>query len=205
MLFFILLAILLGIIIFAIYYFVFRKTSEDNLPVTNVTTITNKIEGYDYTLEDRDTEIFNDLFKELKENLESDSINEKLYAENLAKMFIIDLFTIDNKTSKYDIGGLEYILENAKESFRAKILDTIYKTVEDNSYKTRTQKLPIVKSIQMTNLEQTTYQIEENTFSAYEVTLTWEYVEKLGYDTSAKIIMIKEDNKLSIVTYEPEN
>ena len=35
--------------------------------------------------------------------------------------------------------------------------------------------------------------------NAYEVTLTWEYNKDLGYETTTKIILVHENNKLSIV------
>jgi len=186
----------------ALYRF-FNSPEEEKPPITNITKVTNAIEGYNYTLEDRDTELFGELFKTLKENLESDTPNEETYAKTLAQIFIVDLFTIDNKISKYDIGGLEYLYEGARESFRSKILDSIYKTVEDDSYKTRKQNLPIVKTVEVLNVENTTYKIGDTKYNAYQINLSWTYEENLGYDTKASIVLIKEENKLSIVSYKP--
>ena len=125
------------------------------------------------------------------------------YVESISKLFIIDLFTIDNKVSKYDIGGLDYLYDGAKESFRSKILDTIYKNVEDNSYKNRKQSLPIVENITNISKEQTSYKINETEYDAYFVTIAWDYQSDLGYDKNAKLTIIKEENKLSIIAYEP--
>ena len=165
--------------------------------------MTNEIEGYQYTLDDRDGELFQKLFQELKEVLEKEKIDEELYIELISKLFIIDLFTLDNKTSKYDIGGLEFLKEEAKESFRAKVLDSIYKTVEDNSYNNRQQNLPIVKNIEVEKKEKSSYKIGNEQNAAYEISLKWEYEENLGYDTKAKIIVVKEENKWSIISYQP--
>lgn len=192
--------IILGFIIFE---FILKKKPEEKPPITNVATVTNKIEGYDYTLDDRDSELFKELFQELKNELEKESIEEQKYGEIIAKLFIIDLFTIDNKTSKYDIGGLEYLHSEAKDSFRSKILDTIYKTVEDNSYKTRKQELPIVKSVEIINTQKTTYKKDDTKLDAYEIELSWSYEQNLGYDSKAKIILVKEENKLSLISYHP--
>lgn len=191
---------ILGLILFL---FVFKKEKEEKPPITNVASVTNKIEGYDYTLDDRDSELFATLFKELKENLESEERKEEEYVTTLAKLFVVDLFTIDNKTSKYDIGGLEYLHTDARESFRSKILDSIYKTVEDNSYKTRKQELPIVQNVEIIETKKTTYSHNNQKENAYEIDLNWEYKENLGYDTKAKIIMIQEEAKWSIVSYQP--
>jgi len=198
----IMITILIGIIIYKVLFF---KEEKSENPITNISTITNKIEGYNYTLEDRDTELFNTLFQELKQNLENSEIDDIKYVQSIAKLFIVDIYTIQNKISKYDIGGLEYLYEGAKESFRAKILDSMYKTVEDDSYKTRKQELPIVKSIEAKEPQQTNYSMNGNTYDAYEVTLSWEYEKNLGYDTTGTLIIVKEENKWSIVSYKPGN
>ncbi len=186
----------------SIHKLILNKPKEEKT-ITNVANVTNKIEGYNYTLDDRDNELFESTFKELKENLESDEINEEEYAKSLAKLFIIDIYTIENKVSKYDIGGLEYLNENAKDSFRAKLLDTLYKTVEDDSYKTRTQELPNVKSIEVNNITTTSYKMGGTDYEAYEVTLSWTYEKDLGYDKSGTITMIKEEKRLDVTSYNP--
>lgn len=199
----VLIILILAAVSFAIYKCFFSNSQNEDRPINNVTKVTNKIEGYEYLLEDRDTQIFQEIFSDLKENLEKEEINQDAYIESLAKLFIIDLFTLDNKINKYDVGGLDYLYEGAKESFRAKILDTIYKNVEDNSYKTRKQILPIVKDVTITSVEKSSYKIDKTTYESFEIIVSWEYTEDLGYDDSAKIIMIKEEKKLSIVSYEP--
>ncbi len=192
---------------FFLYTKFFKKVEVVDNPITNVAKVTNQIEGYLYTLDDRDSELFATTFKELKELLESkNEMNEEFmeeYAKYLAKLFVIDLYTIQNKVSKYDIGGLEYIYENALNSFRAKVLDTIYKTVEDDSYKTRTQTLPIVKTVTIDSMEQTNYQMEETEYVAYEIKLSWDYETNLGYDNKGTIIMIEKEKKLYIVSFKP--
>ncbi len=197
--------LVIGILGFIGYKMLIKKPNPKD-PATNVTTVTNEITGYDYTLEDRDTEIFSNDFHELKELLEKEEKEEDFeekYATLISKLFVIDLFTIDNKISKYDVGGLEFIYENARESFRSKIIDSIYKTVEDNSYNTRNQTLPIVTDAEVLEIKETTYQIEDTTYNAYEVKIQWKYEKDLGYDYIARLTLIKEENKLSIVSYAP--
>lgn len=196
-----LVVILMGIAWYKCFIQIGKEVEEP--PVTNVTTVTNKIEGYDYTLDDRDTELFITMFKELKENLESDKIDEEAYAKSVAKLFVTDLYTINNKVSKYDIGGLEYLYTSAKDSFRAKVLDTIYKTVEDDSYKTRNQELPIVKSVEILDISKGTYTINKEKKESCEISLSWTYQKDLGYDSKGNIKMIKEENRWAIVSYEP--
>lgn len=202
----VLLVITIIIVVFLLGFFIyktwFQNEEETNTP-TNVATVTNKIEAYDYTLDDRDSELFQNLFQDLKENLESEEVDDEAYLDSISKMFIVDLYTIDNKKSKYDIGGLEYLYTSAVNSFRSKVLDTIYKTVKDDSDKTRKQDLPIVKSIEITNKEETTYQIDNTEYNAVEVSLSWTYESDLGYDKKGTITVLKEENKWSIVSYNP--
>ncbi len=179
------------------------KEKEKAPTETNVATITNQIKEYNYTLDDRDTELFENLFQSLKENLEGEEINKEEYVKTMAEMFIVDLFTIDNKISKYDIGGLDYIYPAAYESFRSKILDTIYKTVEDNSYKTRKQNLPVVKSIKVEEAKKSKYVINDSEKNSYNITLSWDYEESLGYDTKGIVTLIEEENKWYVIAYTP--
>lgn len=185
------------------YKLIMKKTPEEKPPVTNVTTVTNKIENYDYTLDDRDTKLFQEKFEELRKVLESETVDQKAYAQTLSELFIIDLYTIDNKISQYDIGGLEYLYGAARESFRSKVLDSLYKTVEDNSYKTRKQNLPIVETIEVISVTPSTYTIDKEKKTSYEVLLNWTYKEDLGYDKKGIVTLIADENKLSVIAYEP--
>ena len=66
---------------------------------------------FDYTLEKRDTDLMKENFKELDNVLCDDQIDYKKYADFLSKLFIIDLYTIDNKKNMYDVGSLEYVYD----------------------------------------------------------------------------------------------
>ena len=117
-------------------------------------------------------------------------------------LFRSDLYTIDNKVSKYDIGGLDYLYPSARDSFRAKVLDTLYKTVEDNSYGSRKQDLPVVKSVEVSDFKETTYEIQKESFLAYQVLLDFTYEKDLGYDNKGSVLLIQKDNKFYVISYE---
>ena len=159
----------------------------------------DSIKGFDYHLEDRDTKLYKDEFQILKKNLESDEIDYEEYASSIAKLFIIDLYTIDNKVNKYDVGSLEFVYPKSKENFELNVKDTLYKYIEDNSYDDRTQELPIVSAITVDDIKESTYKLEEEEIPSYEVTLSWEYEEDLDYDDEAIIKIIKDDKTLYVV------
>ena len=157
---------------------------------------------YGYSLHDRDSKTYKDTFKELSKTLNSDNIDYKNYATLASKLFIMDLFTLDNKLGSTDIGGLQFIHKDLKENFKENMGNTIYKYVEINIDGKRTQELPTVKDVTVSDVKETTYKYNNNSYDAYIVTTSWEYEKDLGYQKSMKITFIKDKNILYIVKGE---
>jgi hypothetical protein len=168
---------------------------------TNDIKVVDKIDNYGYSLEDRDTKLFKENYNSLKDVLNKSEINYEDYAKYEASLFIIDLYTINNKVNKYDIPSLDYLYPDAIDNFKLKIMDSMYRYLKNNSDNSRNQELPEVKSINITDTKKTTYKIGDTTYDAYEISLTWDYVKDLGYDTKGKVIIINKDNKLYVVEY----
>ncbi len=188
----IMIIVLLGIGIFVVYKKLWSSKSQK----------VDDINGYSYTIEKRDTKLMKENFDLLKEVLQNKNVDYEKYAEYLAKLFVIDLYTIDNKDNKYDVGGSEYIYPEKVANYKSKVQDTLYKYLEDKSV--RKQQLPEVSSIEMVSIEETTYDYNEESYDAYEIVLTWEYVEEEDYDSEASIIVMKDDKYLYIVEFTPE-
>lgn len=186
-----------------VIFLINRKDKEK--PVVKEIEVLDKIDGYDYILEDRDTEIYKEKFAELKKLLESDDIDDLQYASLLAELFTIDLYTIDNKISKYDVGGLDFLYSEELDKFKNKVMDTMYKLVEDNSSNTRKQNLPNVVGTEITNTEETTYKKGETNLSGYNIYVTIDYEKDLGYDKNVKVTVVKEQEKMYIVAITPIN
>ena len=188
--------ILLIILIIALICFkTFKKETKNNVKVVD------SIDNYGYTLDQRDSKLMKDTYKKLKEILNEKEIDYDKYAEELAKLFVIDLFTINNKINKYDVGSLEYVYPDNVENFKTNVEDTIYKIVEDNTKGKRKQELPIVSSV---NIEEETngeYELSDVQNKSYIVKLKWTYEKDLGYDSNAIITLIEKDNKLYVVEY----
>ncbi len=161
----------------------------------------DKIANYNYLLEDRDSKLMQEVFKNLKNVLKSTEINYELYAEYLSELFVIDLFTMDNKDNKYDVGGAEYVLPEVVENYKLNVEDTIYKYMQDKNT-TKRDKYAIVKSINKDTLEQTKYTFNNTEYDAYKITLNWDYEEVNEYAKKGVITLIKKDNKLYVVSYE---
>lgn len=170
--------------------------------VKNNVKVVDSIVDFSYTLDERDTSLMKENYKELKKILKEKDINYEEYSQIIAKLFIIDLFTMDNKINKYDVGSLEYVYPETIDNFKLNIEDTIYKSIEDNTYDKRVQELPIVKSIEVIDTKTSTFKINEKELDSFIVTLNWEYEKDLGYDKEATITLIKENKKVYVVEYK---
>ncbi len=176
-----------------IYFYFFGTEKVES--VKNISLI----KDYGYNLKSNATKLMKSEFNILKANLESEAIDEEAYAVSVAKLFIVDLYTMNNKINKYDIGGVEYIYPSGVDNYKLKLTDTLYKYLEDNSTGKREQDLPEVVSVTMDNIEKTEYELEEEKYSGYVITLKWDYLKDLEYDTTGKVNVIKKDNKYYIV------
>ena len=189
--------VLIIVIIAAIVAFKFLKGSEPAEPVK----VVDRIDNFDYTLDDRDTELMKNTYNELKTVLSSDEIDYEKYAEILSKLFVIDLFTMDNKVNRYDVGSTEYVYPDSVDNFKTNVEDTIYKSMENNSDGKRRQDLPEVSSIDNTSVETSTFTIGEEEYESFVVNINWSYVSDLGYDDNATITLIELNEKLYVVEY----
>lgn len=165
------------------------------------TKVVDSIDNFSYTLDDRDTKLMKETYNELKDILNKDQIDYEAYAKTLAKLFVIDLFTMNNKINKYDVGSTEYVYPESVDNFKLNVEDTIYKSMEDNSDGKRKQDLPEVISVDALNIEEVEFELKEEKEKVYEVKLTWEYEKDLGYDDNATIKLLNVDDKLYVVEY----
>lgn len=188
--------VILIIIGIGAYYFLNKGTKKKATEVK----VVDKIDGYNYTLSDNATDLYKTNFKELKKVLESKNIDEEKYANLVAKMFVIDFFTLDNKLTNDNIGGVEFIHKQALENFKVKAKDTIYKYLESNIYGDRKQKLPEVSKIEdikVTNTEVSYKDIKDS--KAYKIEISFDYKKDLGYPKKKSLILVHEDKLLSII------
>lgn len=193
------LILLLVLIFLAIGIFLGSKFYKNEPTEENKAQEIDTISKFDYTLDNRDTELMKGIFLSLKEELEKDVIDYNKYAEYLSEIFIVDIYTMSNKINKYDIPALEYIFPDQTENFTMNLEDTLYKYLEDNSNYKRSQELPEVSKISMESINNGEYTYLDKQYESYVVKLNWEYVKDLGYDKLATITLIKENEKLYVV------
>ena len=86
--------VLVVVLIGVTSFFVLREKDEEKENET-VKTNTQEISGYGITVDDLDSEYYKLEFEKLKANLESENVDMDAYAESVARLFLIDLYTIN--------------------------------------------------------------------------------------------------------------
>ena len=195
--------ILLGVILFLIVLVTIIYLAITFMPKAKIRDYKeiDKIEGYSYVLEDRDTSLMQENFAKLKEVLKEKEVDYKLYAEYLSKLFITDLFTLDNKDSKYDVGGTNYVFPSVLENYELNVTDTLYKYLESKENRAK-EKYPIVSNINLLSIEEGNYTYNKNEYKSYIVNLEWSYEKDLGYYTKGEVVLIENDSHLYVVSFK---
>ena len=192
----ILLFVVVGLLLFG--FLIYRVNKDFFSKNANKKQI-DSIEYYGYTLTKSDTDIYKTTFKELTKVLNEKPIDNTLYAKLISKLFIIDLYTLDNKLSSTDIGGLEFLRKDLRDNFKENMGSSLYKYVESNLDGKRKQELPVVKDVTISDVFETKYTYNKKEYTAYLVTANWTYEKDLGYQTSAKLTVINDKDILYIV------
>lgn len=191
--------IILIVIIIAgliIYNKVSKKDSVEEVKIVN------EISKYGYKLKENKPKKYKDMFNELKEILEAKKVDEELYVKKISEMFIYDFYSLNDKTAKTDVGGIDFVYSKISENFLQNAEDTYYKYVESNIYNNRKQSLPTVSEIKIESVEKAEYAYaEEIDEEAYSVKVSWSYTDDnfSDYQREANLIFIHDDIKLSLV------
>ena len=165
--------------------------------------VLSEIEGYGYLLHDNDTDLYKENFDDLAEVLEADEIDESEYAKLIAKLFIIDFYTLDNKLTKNDVGGSEFVIESFQSDFISYAETSVYKYLESNIYGNRDQILPVVREIEIMDISRTTFTFgETEDAGAFKIEVEWRYKKDLGYETETVLYIMHDGEKLAIVEME---
>lgn len=188
------LPIIVIVVIFIIGVFIVVKQEFFKNKQAEIKVLTT-IEKYNYTLDDNESEIYKKYFEDLEKCLKENDVNLNEYISLVAKLFAIDFYTLNNKITNKDIGGVQFLKEDLQENFALKASNTMYKYIESNIYGKRKQKLPEVKDVIVSNISETT--IDKKI--AYLVEVSIEYVKDMKYPTKILLTMVNENDKINIV------
>ena len=175
---------------------------KKNKPVVVENTKDN-ISSYGYSIPDDATDYYKSLYKDLQNNLNSAKPKEEDYARSVAKLFLTDFFTLNNKKTKSDIGGVQFVYASYQDDFMKYAKESVYDIIASNIDGNRKQELPIVKDVEIDKLSNSKYSYNKITDNkAYNITAKITYETNLGYQTSVNLIIIHTDSKLEIVSME---
>lgn len=164
--------------------------------------VISKIDKYGYNLKENKTKKYKTMFEELKKILDEDEVDEEAYVKKISEMFIYDFYSLDDKSAKTDVGGIDFVYKDVLDNFLLNAQDTYYKYLESNIYNNRTQKLPVVDEITISDIEKKEFKYGDKTdANAYALKATWTYTSEdfSKYQNEATLIFIHDDIKLSLV------
>ena len=165
-----------------------------------VVSVVEEIDDYNYHLNSNSTRIYKKYYKELEEELKNNKIDEENYAKLISKLFIIDYYTLDNKVTNKDIGGVDFIHSSLKDKFIDDSINTVYKYVKSNLYNDRKQKLPEVTDVSIKSIENIKYNNKDlKDDRAFKVICEVSYVKDYDYPKEIILGIMHEDNKLVIM------
>ena len=180
-------------------YVYFQHNTKKEVPEVK---IVSEVDKYDYKLKENKPSEYKKMFGELKELLKKEPVDEEEYAKKVSEMFIYDFYSLNDKTAKTDIGGVDFVYNGILANFLQNAQDTYYKYVESNIYNERKQSLPVVSNITINNIEQKEFAYGDQTdANAYVVSASWSYTDDqfANYQKEAVLVLIHDDIKLSVV------
>ena len=184
------------VLILAIVGFKLTNKKEEK----QVVKVEDSLDDYGYVLNENETKYYKDLFKELKKVLNSENIDEEKYATLVGQLFLADFYNLDNKITKNDIGGIQFVYTPYQSDFSKFAVESIYHYVENSLYEKRDQELPIVTSVDITDIKQISFdyqdQTDENAWTFY---YKINYEKDLGYQSEGTMTLVHNEKKLEIV------
>lgn len=129
----------------------------------------------------------------------------------VASYFAADFFTWTNKEAKEDIGGLLYVLEDARNDFAKYALNKYYASFEE--YKSLYSKsgLPEVVNVKVNSVNKSDYvYVKTGNTNSYNVGITLEYEQNAGMPTEDlpkdyMITLLLENNLYYVVGIDYES
>ena len=162
----------------------------------------SSFEYYGYKLTSTDTDVFKNAYDELSTVLNQEIVDYEEYAKSISKLFVIDVFTLENKVSSTDIGGLEFVHKDLRDNFKDNLGSTLYNSVLSNINGKRVQKLPKVSNVSVDSITKDKYEYYDVEYDSYVIKCGITYEVDLGYQSSIALTLIRVDNMLYIVKGE---
>lgn len=156
--------------------------------------------GFDYVLYEQKSKLYKEYYAKLKEELSKKEINYEEYAKIISQLFVTDFYSLEDKKTATDIGGLDFIHSDIKDNFVLKAKDTLYKNIESDVYGERKQELPKIEKVDIKSSTATSVNkdklVDEN---AYQIVVSIEYEKDMGYPKEVTLTLVHDEKKLYII------
>jgi len=202
---------------------------ETELPPVEQAPIDELTDSVRYILRrnatDYQLELF-DLLVNAHEQFYADKSDEslKIYASTIVQNFVADFFTLSNKSSRSDVGGLQFFSEDVVDNFRSFAVDEFYLYLNQYIEMFGSELLPTVSSTEISRIEFGTRTIEaedenvdlnaedENVPAEEEIRtiiidIEWSYeLTTLSYidefQTAARFVLVEHEESVRIYIIE---
>ncbi len=196
------LLVIILIALFVLLGFLIYKNLTGGTEIKEAKVI-GSIKEYGYELKDNKNATYKKMFHELEDILTAKEVDEEAYAKKIAEMFIYDFYSLEDKTAKTDIGGVQFVHPAILQNFTENAESTYYKYIENDVYGTRKQALPMVDTITIENVQQGLYVVGDTgkDEEAYELKVTWDYTSATysDYQKQATLDFVHDGKKLLLV------
>ena len=152
---------------------------------------------------------------------ESDE-NLKDYASAIVRNFVADFFTLSNKNSRSDVGGLQFFSEDVMDNFRSFAIDEFYLYLNQYIEMFGSESLPAVESTMVLKIEFGTQIIEmedengerndedaplEEEVRTIIIDVEWSYGHTTlpdidAFQTTARFVLVEHEESVKIYVIE---
>lgn len=197
--------VLLLLVIIVLIVCLIKFLSKDE-KVLKPVKVLDEIKEYGYKMDDNETEYYKGLFKKLKTTLEKEKIDENEYASLVSQLFLADFLNLDNKMSKNDVGGVQFIYTDFQADFVSLAKTGIYNAVVNKESDMKSKiEMPEVVNVEVIDLEHTDYSyLEQVDNDAIKVDLKLTYKTDLDYQETTSLILVHNGKKLEIAEMSEE-
>ena len=181
-----------------------------------------------YTLRSNATdyqiELFEILIEAQSQFYETESDEDlKNYASAIVRNFIADFFTLSNKVSRSDVGGLQFFSEEIVNNFREFAIDEFYLHLNQHIEMFESESLPTVQSTTIREIEfgyrmielekdddnelPTEEELQEEEVRTITIDIEWSYESTIlpyisEFQTEARFVLVEDDGNVSIYIIE---
>lgn len=186
------------LIAFAIISFGGYQISKANSNQKQVGTVGSESNNNSFSIRNNATDYQNEIYESLNQAIK-DKNDEKITAL-IAQNFVADFFTWTNKVRLNDVGGLQFIHEDAVNSVSHAAQDGIYNDMHTYLFEGKgDQTLEVDSSTAVAKKAEFKY--NDEIVDAYSVDVTWTYKESTAlntalYQNEATVVLIQDSDGL---------